>query len=358
MASSGGPYPVAAGVTLDLLPPQATGVYYSLVAIWNLSPFIGSLMVGGDQYFVQPFMADAYGVPTPGQPLPITFLQAPNGLALPVPGQNSYVTTTWYLPTDTISESYPVALPIPTINIDTIVNPPPPPIVEVILTPGGVPSGTSTVSVIVPNTIETLVMVTPSSPTATCTVQGLTTGYDYPVVQVEGGYVWWAAISSVLEPAGFSITFVGLSAGTWYVCGDIAPRLIGTQDFADGTLATAAPGMAVQIGGRDASNNLVPAHLTGNNLLEVATCASNAPTTGQVTVTGSATAIGTARAGRTGLTIYNPIASSGPVYLGGAGVTIGTGDILEPSESVTYSAPTAWFGITGGASIVVSYEDE
>ena len=83
-----------------------------------------------------------------------------------------------------------------------------------------------------------------------------------------------------------------------------------------------------------------------------------APTYGQVTVTGSATAIGTARAGRTGLTIYNPIASSGPVYLGGAGVTIGTGDILEPSEHVTYSAPTAWFGITGGASIVVSYEDE
>jgi hypothetical protein len=26
-------------------------------------------MIGGDQYFVQPFMADAYQVPTPGQPV-------------------------------------------------------------------------------------------------------------------------------------------------------------------------------------------------------------------------------------------------------------------------------------------------
>jgi hypothetical protein len=116
--------------------------------------------------------------------------------------------------------------------------------------------------------------------------------------------------------------------------------------------------MAVQIGGRDASNNLVPAHLTANNLLEVATCASNAPTTGQPTITGSATPIGGARAGRTGLTIYNPKASSGNVFLGGASVTAGTGDILEPGEFVTYSAPVQWYGITGGASIVVSYEDE
>jgi hypothetical protein len=272
-----------------------------------------------------------------------------------VAGQNSYISTTWYLPTDNISESYPVALPIPTINVNTIINPAPPPVTELLL--ATVPSGTLTATVTVPNTIETLVMVTPSSPTATCRVTGDTSGYDYPVIQVEGGYVWWSDVSSVIDPT-VTITFVGLSAGIWYVLADISPRLTGTQDFADGTLGTAAPGMGVQIAGRDASQDLVPARMTANNLLEVATCASNAPTTGQVTVTGSATAIGATRAGRTGLTIYNPIGSGGTVYLGGASVTDTTGDILEPSESVTYSAPTQWYGCTAGGSVTVSYEDE
>jgi len=355
MATSAGPFAVAVGTTLNLQAPQASGVYYSVVAIWNLSPFIGQLMVGGDQFFVQPFMADAYMVPTPGQPLPVTFTQAPNGLALPVPGQNSYITTTWYLPTDNISDSYPVALPLPTINIDTIVNPPPPPIVEDML--ATVPSGTSTVSVIVPNTLETLVMVTPSSPTATCVVQGLTTGYDYPVVQVEGGFVWWAAISSVLEPAGFKITFVGLSAGTWYVCGDIAPRLIGTQDFADGTLATAAPGMGVQIAGRDASQNLVAARMTANSLLEVATCASNAPTYGQVAVLTTATNIGSTRAGRTALNIHNPTGNT-TVYIGDSSVTTGNGYQLEAGHSVTQAAPIQWCAIAAAGGNTISYTDE
>jgi hypothetical protein len=354
VATSAGPFAVAAGTTLNLQAPQATGVYFSLVAIWNLSPFIGSLMVGGDQYFVQPFMADAYQVPTPGQPLPVTFLQAPNGLALPVPGQNSYITTTWYLPTDAISESYPVALPIPTINIDTIINPPPPPVTELLL--ATVPSGTSTVTVTVPNTIETLVMVTPSSPTATCTVTGDTTGYEYPVVQVEGGYVWWADVSSVIDPTVI-ITFVGLSAGTWYVLADISPRLTGTQDFADGTLAQAAPGMGTQIAGRDASQNLVAVRLTANSLLEVATCASNAPTYGQVAVLATATNVGSTRAGRTALTIHNPTGNT-TVYIGDSSVTTGNGFQLEPGHSVTQAAPTQWCAIAAAPGNTISYTDE
>ncbi len=355
MATSAGPFAVTAGTTLQLLPPQATGVYYSLVAIWNLSPFIGNLMVGGDQFFVQPFMADAYQVPTPGQPLPVTFLQAPNCLVLPVPGQNSYITTTWYLPTDNISESYPVALPIPTINVNTIINPPPPPVTELLL--ATVPNGTLTVTVTVPNTIETLVLLTPSSPTATVTAQGGTTGYDYPVIQVEGGYLWWADVSSVVDPT-IVVTFVGLSAGTWYVLADIAPRLTGTQDFADGTLAQAAPGMAVQIGGRDASQNLVPAHMTGYNALEIALQASNSPATGQYAVTGSAAQAVAARVARTGCTLHCPAASLQPIYIGFSGVTLATGYMLEPGHSVTIVSPNAIFAIAAGTGTTISYEDE
>ena len=354
MASSGGPYPVAAGTTLNLLPPQATGVYFSLVAIWNLSPFIGSLMIGGDQYFVQPFMADAYQVPTPGQPLPVTFLQAPNGLALPVPGQNSYITTTWYLPTDTISESYPVALPLPTINIDTIINPPPPPVTELLL--ATVPTGTSTVTVTLPNTIETLVLLTPHSPTATVVIQGTTTGYDYPVIQVEGAYLWWADVSSVADPQ-VTITFTGLAAGTWYVLADIAPRLTGTQDFADGTLGLAAPGMGVQISGRDSGQNLVAARMTAHSLLEVATCASNAPTYGQVPVLTTPTNIGSTRADRTSLVIHN-LSTNTIVYLGDSSVTTATGFQLEPGHSVTQSAPIQWCAIAAATGNTISYTDE
>jgi hypothetical protein len=336
-----------------LTPPSQIGQGgYDQAIIANNSPWLATFITATGTSTVQPFSVDIVFVDKSQQLL--------YQMALPPGGSASapaftYLQADWYAAGNPgPAGTYPYSLPMPVVNVNTIINPSP---VEIAL--ATVPSGTLTVTVTPPNTIETLVMVTPSSPTATVTVQGVTTGYDYPVIQVEGGYLWWAAISSVTEPGGFQVTFVGLSAGTWYVLGDIAPRLIGTQDFADGTLATAAPGMAVQIGGRDASNNLVPAHLTANNLLEIATCASNAPTVGQVTITGSATAIAAARAGRTGLTIYLPIAASGPINIGtSSAVTFGTGDILEAGESVTYSAPIQYYGITGGASIVVSYEDE
>jgi hypothetical protein len=90
----------------------------------------------------------------------------------------------------------------------------------------------------------------------------------------------------------------------------------------------------------------------------VVVTASDSPTFDQVTVTGAATAIGAARANRSGITVYNPVGSGGTVYLGDHTVTAATGDILEPGESVTYGSPIAWYGITTGGSVLVSYEDE
>jgi hypothetical protein len=353
---AGGNVAITATTEGQLKPPSQLGQGgFDQAVIANNSPWIATFISASGMTSVQPFsvaivLVDLSQVLTYQMSLPA-------GGSSTAPAF-SYLQVDWYAAGNPAPiGSYPYSLPIPTININTIVNPSPPPIVEVILTPGGVPSGTSTVSVIVPNTIETLVMVTPSSPTATCTVQGLTTGYDYPVVQVEGGYVWWAAISSVLEPAGFSITFVGLSAGTWYVCGDIAPRLTGTQDFADGTLATAAPGMGTQIAGRDASQNLVAVRMTANSLLEVATCASNAPTYGQVAVLATATNVGSTRAGRTALTIHN-LAANTVVYIGDASVTTTNGFALEPGHSVTQAAPTQWCAIAAAPGNTISYTDE
>ncbi len=115
--------------------------------------------------------------------------------------------------------------------------------------------------------------------------------------------------------------------------------------------------MAVQIGGRDSGQNLVAARMTAWNGLEVATCASNAPAYGQVTVLATATNIGSARAGRTALNIHN-LAGNAIVYIGDSSVTVGNGYQLEPGHSVTQAAPIQWCAIAAAPGSTISYTDE
>jgi len=91
---------------------------------------------------------------------------------------------------------------------------------------------------------------------------------------------------------------------------------------------------------------------------------------GEVVVTGSRTLICAANSKRTGLTIYQPSASeqtllgtgAATVFLGDVTVTVpggaAPGDVLEATESVTYAEVGAWYGITRGGSVTVSFEDE
>jgi hypothetical protein len=65
-------------------------------------------MVGGNQYLLQPFMADLYVLPTGGQPVSVAFSQVPGGLISASTG--SFCTATWYLPSDQISDAFPIAL--------------------------------------------------------------------------------------------------------------------------------------------------------------------------------------------------------------------------------------------------------
>jgi hypothetical protein len=109
MANSTGPYAVTLGTVLQLAPAQASGVYFSSVQIANSTPFLATVMVGGNQFLLQPFMADIYVVPTGGQVIPVTFSQPPGGMTTPgVAG--SFCTATWYMPADQITDSYPIAL--------------------------------------------------------------------------------------------------------------------------------------------------------------------------------------------------------------------------------------------------------
>jgi hypothetical protein len=328
----------------------ASGNNYGWAIIENVSPWIATFTGLGGTRTLLPNTGDLFLASGQGA-INYQMSVAPGGSTTPPIGSLTYLQADWYLasgtkPAGTFPFALPAAAAATSLGTETLL--------------ATVPNGTLTVTVTPPQNTEALVIIAPSSAVTTCQVQGVDTGYLYPVKEILGDFEWWADVSPLAESltGSFTITFNVLDAGDWYVLADTFPRITATVDIADGDVGNAAPGSAVQIAGRDASQNLVPAHMTANNLLEIATCASNSPTTGQVTVTGSATAIGAARAGRTGLTIYNPIGSSAPVYLGGASVTAGTGDILEPSESVTYSAPTAWYGITGGASILVSYEDE
>jgi hypothetical protein len=111
MATSTGPYAVALGTVLQLAPAQATGVYFSVVQIVNSSPFLATVMVGGNQFLLQPFMADLYVLPTGGQPVSAMFSQVPGGSpVIPAGAQGSFCTATWYLPSDQITDAFPIAL--------------------------------------------------------------------------------------------------------------------------------------------------------------------------------------------------------------------------------------------------------
>jgi hypothetical protein len=111
VATSTGPYAVALGTVLQLAPAQATGVYFSVVQIVNSSPFLATVMVGGNQFLLQPFMADLYVLPTGGQPVSAMFSQVPGGSpVIPAGAQGSFCTATWYLPSDQITDAFPIAL--------------------------------------------------------------------------------------------------------------------------------------------------------------------------------------------------------------------------------------------------------
>ncbi len=93
-------------------------------------------------------------------------------------------------------------------------------------------------------------------------------------------------------------------------------------------------------------------------------------TFGEIVVTGTRTLICAANSERTGLTIYEPSAteqgllgtSAATVFIGDVTVTVpggaAPGDVLEATESVTYAETGAWYGITRGSSVTVSFEDE
>jgi hypothetical protein len=108
MATTNGPFAVAAGTVLTLAPPQTSGVYYSLAQITNSSPFIATIMIGGNQFFILPFTTDLFTLPKNGGPITASFAALPGGsAALYGP---SYCTTTWYLPSDQITDSFPFSL--------------------------------------------------------------------------------------------------------------------------------------------------------------------------------------------------------------------------------------------------------
>lgn len=61
-----------------------------------------------------------------------------------------------------------------------------------------------------------------------------------------------------------------------------------------------------------------------------------APITGQVSVTGTAQPLAQPAQTATAYTIYALSTNSGPVYIGGAGVTVTTGHAPEPGRSMDY----------------------
>jgi hypothetical protein len=242
----------------------------------------------------------------------------------------------------------------------------PPPVIEGLL--ATVPNGTLSVTVAVPDTVETLILVTPYSPNATPTVIGNATGYSYPVIMVAGGYTWWAEVSSVVDPS-IKITFANLGAGTWYVLSDNNPRITAVQSLSEGLLGIGAPGFGTELAARDVDLNLQALRVDASNNLKVAIAAGIASplpvqyvagggTTGQTAVLVTQTAVSGNGAGRTGLSIHNLSAATQIIYLGATGVSTANGYALEPGHDITFGARQQWYAIAAAAGTTISWEDE
>ena len=149
-AVAGGAVAVTATSTGQLTPPAPAGQGgYNFATVSNASPWFCTVVGAAGTNTLQPFTADIIPVSL-GQLLSYTMSTPPGGSSTAISNQPTYIQVNWFAAGNAPPVGiYPVALPIPTINIDTIINPPPPPVTELLL--ATVPTGTSMVTVTLPN---------------------------------------------------------------------------------------------------------------------------------------------------------------------------------------------------------------
>lgn len=351
MATSTSAVAVANGTELVLQAPQGSGNYLAKVAVFNVSPFIATVFSGTSQYQLLPYVADIYDVPSTGQGLPVSWSQAPGGPAVAQTGVPSYVITVWYYPQDDITDSYPIAL----------------------------------TSQALAAAIAALVTATTYAFEAASLVPILTTATEilnlatvsYPGGTVQGNYR--TAYVVLINPTGDEIEF-----GVWTQDGSATAFnyqnvIVDSNDSY--TAAVPISGMdtlwaiASPIDGcfativliQDVSPNPAVLGYDGQNVTPVRTNVAgniltggqDAPSYGQTAVDGTATEIVGSNPGRSGCSIHNLSTAPGIVYLGtNSSVTTSTGYALEPGASITAAEPGPIYGITAGATITVSWEDE
>jgi hypothetical protein len=101
----------------------------------------------------------------------------------------------------------------------------------------------------------------------------------------------------------------------------------------------------------------VPLSVDLTGALRTTSALSTSPTVSQISVSNSATLIKASNTSRRSLMIRNHGTVS--VYLGGSGVTISTGMILNQYDALTFDKNTAaWYGITSSGTSTVSFVEE
>ena len=192
MATVNGPFAVSLGTTLLLTPPQASGVYFSLLRIDNSSPFIATVTVAGDQFFLLPFTYDIYSLPANGAPVTAAFAQVPGGSGGSA-GQNSFCTTTWFAPADRITDSYPGSLTSAAITA------------TIIGTLPSAPSSAGTPSATLTGSTATLTWTAPTSP-------GSSPITGYSVLPYLGGA---PQAAQTFNTTATTENITGLGVGSW-----------------------------------------------------------------------------------------------------------------------------------------------
>ena len=219
MATVNGPFAVNLGTTLLLAPPQASGVYFSLLRIDNSSPFIATVTVAGDQFFLLPFTYDIYSLPANGAPVTAAFAQIPGGSGGSA-GQNSFCTTTWFAPPDRITDSYPGSLTSAAITA------------TIIGTLPSVPSSAGTPTATLTGSTATLTWTAPTSP-------GSSPITGYSVLPYLGGTPQGA---QMFNTTATTQNITGLGVGSWtFTVAAVTLAGTGPYSAASNTVVVALP---------------------------------------------------------------------------------------------------------------------
>lgn len=312
-----GPLAVTATTSLTLQAPGVGNVYASNVLLVNNSPFLAQVNISGAIDWLQPSDRAVYAVEGSGASITVAFQQAPNGPATAPAGQPSFLTATWYDPTDPVPDTPPTPLGIQAVQI----------------TGGTVNIGTITGTVTISGSVTVSGTVAVSSVSGSVTVTGtVNVGTISGTVTISGA----VTVTSGTVNIGNTVTVSGsvsISSGTVSITGTVS--ISGAVTVTSGSITVTG---TVNVGS-----------ISGTVTISGAVTISS----GTITISSGTVNVGTVTSITNNVAVYAPAQT---VVANGTSIASLNGNTY-PASPLSAGGRTmmlSWSGISGASSIRVT----